>query len=90
MATKLEARASQHDREIAAIRKLILTGMKMIAGMQVTQREMQAEIQANHRDIQRELKALAASQRETDRELKALIRSLRGGTNGHGKLAGQN
>jgi hypothetical protein len=79
VATKLEARASQHDREIAAIRKLILTGMKMIAGMQATQRE-----------IQRDVKALAASQRETDRELKALIRSLRGGTNGHGKLAGQN
>jgi signal transduction histidine kinase len=79
---KLEARVSQHDREIAAIRKLILTGMKMIAGMQSVQREMQA----TQREIQRDLKALAASQRETAQELKALIRSLRGGTNGHGKL----
>lgn len=82
MPSKLEARVSQHDREIAAIRKIILTGMKMIAAMQADQRE----IHADHREIRRELKALAASQRETDRELKALIRSLRGGTNGHGKL----
>jgi signal transduction histidine kinase len=80
--SKLEARVSQHDREIAAIRKLVLTGMKMIAGMQTVQRE----IQAMQRETQRELKALAASQRETDRELKAFIRSLRGGTNGHGTL----
>jgi signal transduction histidine kinase len=73
--SKLEARVSKHDREIAAIRKLIVTGMKM-----------SAETQAMQRETQRELKALAASQRETDRELKALIRSLRGGTNGHGTL----
>jgi hypothetical protein len=87
--TKLEARVSQHDREIAAIRKLILTGMKMISSIQTSQREIiasQREIQASHREIQRELKALAASQRETDRELKAFIRSLRGATNGHGTL----
>ncbi|MBZ5619958.1 MAG: hypothetical protein LAQ69_14735 [Acidobacteriia bacterium] len=75
MPTKLEARVSQHDREIAAIRKLILTGMRMIA-----------ETQASQRENARELKALTASQRETDRELKALIRSLRGGTNGHSNL----
>jgi len=40
--SKLEARVSQHDREIAAIRKLVVTGMKMIAGMQTVQREIQA------------------------------------------------
>jgi hypothetical protein len=87
--TKLELRVSQHDREIAAIRKLILTGMKMIAGMQATQREIQAtqrEIQAAQLEFRRDLKALSASQKETDRELKALIKSLRGGTNGHGTL----
>ena len=30
MPSKLEARVTQHDREIAAIRKLILQGMKML------------------------------------------------------------
>ena len=52
---------SKHDREIAAIRKLILTGMKMLVRMQDEHRKEMAE--------------LRASQRETDRELQALIRS---------------
>ena len=30
MPSKLEARVTQHDREIAAIRKLVLQGMKML------------------------------------------------------------
>jgi len=30
MPSKLEARVTQHDREIAAIRKLILQGKKML------------------------------------------------------------
>ena len=30
MSSKLEARVAQHDREIATIRKLILTGMRML------------------------------------------------------------
>jgi len=67
-------RLDQHDREIAAIRKLILQGMKMIVASQKEMRELRVS--------QREL---SASQRETDRELKAFIRSLRGGSNGHTK-----
>jgi hypothetical protein len=39
MPSKLEARVTQHDREIAAIRKLILQGMKMLV-------ENRAEIKA--------------------------------------------
>jgi hypothetical protein len=39
MPYKLEARVTQHDREIAAIRKLILQGMKMLV-------ENRAEIKA--------------------------------------------
>jgi hypothetical protein len=39
MLSKLEARVAQHDREIAAIRKLILQGMKMLV-------ENRAEIKA--------------------------------------------
>ena len=30
MPSKLETRVTQHDREIAAIRKLVLQGMKML------------------------------------------------------------
>jgi len=30
MPSQLEARVTQHDREIAAIRKLVLQGMKML------------------------------------------------------------
>ena len=67
-------RLAQHDREIAAIRKLIIQGMKMIVAGQKEMREVRAD--------QRELRAL---QRETSRELKALIQSLRLGTNGHAK-----
>ena len=39
MPSKLEAHVAQHDREIAAIRKLILQGMKMLV-------ENRAEIKA--------------------------------------------
>ena len=71
MAT-LKERVDRHDREIAAIRKLIHAGMKMIVKSEEERRAMRAE-----------LRELAASQRETDRQLQALIRSLRGGGNGH-------
>ena len=39
MPSKLEARVSEHDRQIAAIRKLILAGMKMINSLATSQRE---------------------------------------------------
>jgi hypothetical protein len=68
----LKARVDLHDREIAAIRKLILAGMKMIN---------RAEERADRAD--RRMDRLEASQRETNRMLQELIRSLRGGTNGH-------
>jgi hypothetical protein len=72
--SKLEARVTEHDRQIAAIRKLIVVGMKMINQAQVQAKENWAQI-----------KALAASQRETDRMLKGLIQSLERGRNGHSR-----
>jgi hypothetical protein len=72
MAT-LKERVDRHDREIAAIRKLILTGMKMFV-----------KLQEEHVAFRREMRELRASQRETERELKAFIRSLRRGSNGRG------
>jgi hypothetical protein len=39
-------RPDQHDREIAAIRKLILTGMKMINQLAASQKETDRQLQA--------------------------------------------
>ena len=36
---------SRHDREIAAIRKLVLTGMKMIVSLTASQRETDKQLQ---------------------------------------------
>jgi Xaa-Pro aminopeptidase len=46
MAAKLEARVSKHDQEIAAIRKLILQGMKMINALTAAQRKTDAQLRA--------------------------------------------
>ena len=70
----LKERIDEHDREIAAIRKLLLTGMKMLVRLEQSQKKLEA---AQTR--------LEASLKETDRMLKELIRSLgrSGGGNGH-------
>jgi hypothetical protein len=69
-----QERLTKHDREIAAIRKLVLTGMKMLANLTAYQRE-----------TDKQLRLLTASQRKTDEQLQDFIRSLRQGTNGHAK-----
>jgi hypothetical protein len=51
--TKLEARVSVHDREIAAIRKLILQGIKMINSLAASQRKTDAQLQAFIRSVER-------------------------------------
>lgn len=79
MPSKLEARVSRHDREIAAIRKLIVTGMKMLVKSDRNLLRLEGA-QIAMRDDMREL---AAAQRETDRQLKGLIRALERGRNGH-------
>jgi predicted nucleic acid-binding Zn-ribbon protein len=80
MAT-LKQRVDRHDREIAAIRKLIVTGMKLFVKME----EQQVVLREEHILFRKELRELAAQQRATARELEAFIRSLRRGTNGHAK-----
>ena len=79
MATKLEERVSKHDREIAAIRKLILTGMKMINRLA----DEGAETRRQLRELATEQRETARQQKETGRQLEAFIRSMRRGTNGH-------
>jgi hypothetical protein len=48
MPSKLESRVTQHDREIAAIRKLILQGMKMLVenGTQIKENAAQIKVLA--------------------------------------------
>jgi hypothetical protein len=81
VATKLEARVSEHDRQIAAIRKLILQGMKMINSVNAGLLRLEGQEEATRRD----LRELAAAQRETGVQLKAFIRSMERGRNGHSK-----
>jgi hypothetical protein len=57
--TRLEARVSEHDRQIAAIRKLILTGMKMLNQLAVEQRETARQ----QRETARQLESLIRSMR---------------------------
>jgi len=53
MPSKLEIRVAQHDREIAAIRKLILHGMKIINSLAASQRKTDAQLQAFIRSMER-------------------------------------
>jgi hypothetical protein len=40
-----QERLTKHDREIAAIRKLVLTGMKMIVSLTASQRKTDEQLQ---------------------------------------------
>jgi hypothetical protein len=70
----LKDRADLHDREIAAIRKLILTGMKMINRNQ----EQISELRAIQKVSAQELRELRTS-------VKAFIDGMSRGGNGHSK-----
>ena len=83
----LKERVERHDREIAAIRKLITVGMKMLVksdqnllrleGEQIALRKELRELAAAHKQTQRE-------QQRTERMVQDLVRSLRtNGSNGH-------
>lgn len=50
--TTIEARVTQHDREIAAIRKLILTGMKMLNQTQVEVKKVAIAQQVTEKKLQ--------------------------------------
>ncbi|MGO9262513.1 MAG: hypothetical protein ACLQU1_40455 [Bryobacteraceae bacterium] len=58
MPTKLEARVSEHDRQIAAIRKLILQGMKMINSLATSQRELAASQRKTDAQLQAFIQSL--------------------------------
>lgn len=79
MASKVEIHLTKHDRQIAAMQKLILTGMKMLSKHDQNLRELQTEGVA----VRRELRLLAAQQRETSKTVDRFIRSMERGRNGH-------
>jgi glutamine synthetase len=66
------------ERQMAAIRKLIHTGMRMI----VKNDELIKEVAAAQRETATELRELAAAQKVTETELRGLIVALRRGGNG--------
>jgi hypothetical protein len=70
----LKERADRHDREIAAIRKLIITGMKMINRNQ----EQIDELRAIQKVTEQKLQRLEASVND-------FVDSMRRGGNGHSK-----
>jgi hypothetical protein len=80
MGKAVAARLSRHDREIDAIRKLIRTGMRLLANTDQRLDRLAGE----HEIFQRELRQQRAAGRETDRRLDALIRALERGSNGRG------
>ncbi len=84
MAT-LKERVDRHDREIAAIRKIILAGMRMVAKHDEYFLRLEADLVAYHEESRKEMRKLRAQQRETAKQLEAFIRSVRG-SNGHAGL----
>ena len=71
MAT-LKERIDQHDREIAAIRRLVLTGMKLLV-----------RLQEDQKSSRKEMRELRAEHRHTEKLLQSFINSLKRGGNGH-------
>jgi Tfp pilus assembly protein PilN len=83
MAGKLETGVAQHDKPIAAIQKLILTGMRMI-------NQNSAEIKLlikSQRETDRRLRETEKLVRETSQTLQNLMRSMgrKDQANGHSK-----
>ena len=77
----LKAHVELHDREIAAIRKLVLTGMKMLNRNQEHIDRNQEQIDRN----QKQINQLREMQEATEEKLQVLIDSLRRGGNGHSR-----
>ena len=74
MASKLQLQVAEHDKQIAAIKKLILAGMKMVS-------ENNAQIKA----LTKEQRETARLVRETSQTLKDLLLGRQDKANGHGK-----
>jgi chromosome segregation ATPase len=86
------AQQAKAEGQMAAIRKLIQTGMRMIVKQEESIREVKDTVRQladSHKETQKELKQLAQAQKElavsqkvTEIKLQAFIDSLRRGGNG--------
>ena len=79
----VEGRLAEHDRQLSAIKKLILTGMRMLTRTDEQLNSLTGKVEALADDMRK----LSAAQRATEKKLPGLIDALRG-SNGHGKLRG--
>jgi hypothetical protein len=73
------------ERQMAAIRKLVQTGMRMIVKNEELIKATAAEVRevaAAQRATEAELRSLAAAQKTTEIKLQSFIDSLRRGRNG--------
>ena len=71
-------RQSKAESEMAAMRKIILAGMRMIA----KQGENLNKLAVAQKDLATEVKELAKAQRTTETKLQGFIDSMRRGGNG--------
>ena len=58
MSSKLEARVAQHDREIDAIRKLVLQGMKMLVRIEAALERTDKRVDALAATVDRFIRSL--------------------------------
>ena len=79
MDSKVEIRLTKLDRQVAAMQKLILTGMKML----VKHDRHLLRMEGLQEEMRTEMRLLAAQQRETSKTLDRFIRSMERGRNGH-------
>ncbi len=78
------AKQERAERQIEAIRKLVLTGMKMVVDTGKQQKQLGRDFAASRAAHDRDMAEIRAAQKETDRLLKEWIAANRS-TNGHGK-----
>jgi len=69
---------AKHERQMAAIRKIMVTGMKWLAKHE----RMIGELAQAQKETDRLLRETAREQKETGRQLKQFIASMRQTTNG--------
>lgn len=75
---RTEAHIATIERQMTALQKIVLTGMKMVNKLA----EGQKKLVEGHREVRDELKELARAQRVTETKLQGLIDSMRRGGNG--------
>jgi len=86
MASKIEERVSKHDREIAAIRKLILTGMRMIVKNDQRHEQHFLRMEGAQFELRQEQIALRAELRALSSEVRALTVDMRALSAGQRRL----